>query len=116
MSKSQRTKGHSFERQTAIAMRAIYPEAKRGLQSRGGTGEAPDVDGTPWFIECKVGAKPPHRRAWEQARDASDGRVPVAVIKQDRAETLAILEFSALLELWAELEALTQVDCEEGWK
>lgn len=97
MSKYQRTKGHSFERHVAAALRGVYPDSKRGYQTRGGTTEAPDVDGTPWFIECKVGARPNIMAAMQQARDATDGRPVLAVTKRDREEPLVTMELPTFL-------------------
>jgi len=51
--KSQRRKGQRGERETAILWRSVYPDARRGSQSRSGK-DASDVEGTPWWIECKT--------------------------------------------------------------
>lgn len=51
---NSRTKGLAFEREIARRMRPFYPEAKRGLQYQAGD-YAPDVMGTPYYIECKRG-------------------------------------------------------------
>jgi hypothetical protein len=52
MGKYQRTKGHNFERLVAKMFRRWWPEARRGYQYRDGA-EAPDVVGTPFWVECK---------------------------------------------------------------
>lgn len=86
----QRRKGHNFERYVARRLREVWPEAKRGLtQSRGAT--TPDVDGTPWWIECKTGKRVNVRKAFEQARRDSHAAMnssrPVIVIaKVDRGK------------------------------
>lgn len=90
----QRRKGHDFERRVARDLREIWPEAKRGFQSRGGTKEAPDVDGTDYYIECKHEKKPDRGAAWNQADDAMDGRPAVAITKAtDSREILVTMEF-----------------------
>lgn len=99
MSKSQRTKGHSWERKVASELRDLFPDARRGYQTRGGTSEAPDVDGTPWFIECKVGKRPNIRAAMEQATTNTDGRPCLVVTKRDREEPLATMKWSDFLYL-----------------
>jgi len=89
--KANRIKGHSFERKIAIELREIYPEAKRGYQARGGTSAAPDVDGTPFFIECKKGKRTNIKAAWKQALDNTDGRPPIAITKDDNQVTMVTM-------------------------
>jgi hypothetical protein len=99
MGKSQRTKGHNFERETAVKLREIFPEARRGLQYQDGK-NPPDVVGTPFHIECKVGKKPNPRTALEQAITDSDGSlIPVAVIKDDRREPFIVMQWNDFFEL-----------------
>ncbi len=99
--RASRNKGAAFERRVAEIFREIYPEARRGYQRRSGSDE-PDVAGTPWWIECKVGkATPQVYRAWWQAMEATDGRACMVVSKQDRTEilvTLQLVDLVALLE------------------
>ena len=55
MGRSQRAKGHRFERMVAAKARILGLLAKRGLQSRGGQDE-PDVCLEGGVIECKARA------------------------------------------------------------
>ncbi len=97
--RASRNKGAAFERRVAEIFREIYPEARRGYQRRSGSDE-PDVAGTPWWIECKVGkATPQVYRAWWQAMEATDGRACMVVSKQDRTEILVTLQLADLLAL-----------------
>ena len=98
--KSSRTKGHNFERQVAIDLRDIYPDARRGLQYQDGTGCA-DVVNTPFHVECKVGKKPNIRAALKQAKnDCQDkNKVPIAVVKDDRKEPMVTLDWVQFLEI-----------------
>jgi len=98
MGKYQRDKGHNFERATAALLRDVWPEAKRGQQSRFG-GDAPDVDGTPYWIECKVGKRPNIRAAMAQAQEATDGRTCIVVSHKDRERTMVTMGFETFLEL-----------------
>ena len=98
MGKYQRTKGHNFERWVAKALRIFYPDAKRGFQTRGGGAEEADVINTPFHIECKVGKSHNIRKAWEQARDDTNGDAPIAVCKEDRKEILVTMEWSTFME------------------
>ena len=86
MGKKSRTKGLDFERWVAKRMREKFPEAKRGLQSREGD-EAPDVDGTPWFIECKRYAKKVDLgAAMAQVLAAKDQRPAIVVWRVDHGK------------------------------
>ena len=90
MGKASRTKGHGFEREAARDMQLVYPTAKRGIgQSRGGGAELPDVDGTPFHIECKRGVKVNVRAALRQAQRDSQGRPVLVLVKEDRIGTVA---------------------------
>jgi len=97
--RASRAKGATFERKVAEIFREIYPEARRGYQRRSGSDE-PDVAGTPWWIECKVGKGTPQvYRAWWQAMEATDGRACMVVSKQDRTEILVTLQLADLMAL-----------------
>lgn len=95
-----RQKGHAFERWCAIQLRDIFPEAKRGLQGRGGA-EAPDVDGTGWWIETKCGgpAKKPNAALVQAELDAyaaKDSRLCVVICKQDRKQPTATMRLGTI--------------------
>lgn len=87
-----RRKGHDFERDIAAALRPIWPEARRGAQSRAGT-DAPDVDGTPYWIECKRGRRPSIPAACKQALAATDGRPVVVIVKDDRKPAIVLRQW-----------------------
>jgi len=100
---SSRTKGHQWEREVAILLRPIYPQARRGLsQTRDGS-DVPDVDGTPFFVECKKGKRTNPRAALEQAADAAhtkgDPRPPVAICYDDRERPVAMMYLGDWLDL-----------------
>lgn len=78
-----RQKGHNFERETAEWFRRFFPEAKRGLGQARNAGEVADVEGTPYWVECKRG-KVNITAALRQARTQTDGRTPLVVYKFDR--------------------------------
>lgn len=95
-----RRKGHNYERELVHLFRAVMPGAnvKRGLQYRDG-GDAPDVDCPRFWIEAKRGKKPNPRAALKQAQEATDGRTPVAVIRDDRGEAFVCLSLADFLEM-----------------
>lgn len=93
----QRRKGHSWERAVAAMLRPIFGDkVQRGFQTRGGGKEAPDVDGTPYHLECKHGRLVNLRAAMAQAVRDTDGRIPVVVAKDDRTQPVALM----LLDDW----------------
>jgi|TARA_Y100000590_G_scaffold438109_1_gene560518 hypothetical protein len=81
-------------------------EAKRGLQTQGGAEDVPDVQAGPLHIECKVGARPPVRRALNTAvSTCPKGRIPLAVIKEDRKQPYVVMmldDFEDFLKEWWE--------------
>jgi hypothetical protein len=93
--RASRRKGHNFERAMARELRALWPGAKRGYQ-REGEDQRPDVDGTPYWIECKRGKRTSIPAAMRQAEKASDGRPPVAICKDDQKQATVTMR----LEDW----------------
>jgi hypothetical protein len=93
---NSRRKGHDFERLLVNIFKTIGPEAKRGLQGRGG-GEAADVINTPFHVEAKRGRRPNILAAYEQAVRDNQGLIPVAVTKADNGRILATLALDDLL-------------------
>lgn len=91
MSKLSRTKGARGEREVVTLLREAWAGIKRGLtQTRGGSDVA-DVEGSPYWIEVKIGKKPNINAAVEQAKSATDGR-PVAVFtRRDGEEWLVTM-------------------------
>lgn len=117
--KRARQKGAAHEREVAEKLRAVYPDAKRGLgQARAG-GEVPDVDGTPFWCELK------HRKAlnvhgaFRQALLARATRhglglphaQPVLVVTRLHGESrdLATVDLDLFLKLMGELEFLRDI-------
>lgn len=94
MGKLSRTKGASFERVIANELReALHlpkEAARRGLQSRRGGAEVPDVvvDDLPLHIECKHSgsATPPAalRQASHDCLTRESPHLPVVILKRDR--------------------------------
>lgn len=103
-----RRKGVTYERELVRRFREVMPGAdiKRGFQTRSGE-EAADVDCPVFWVEAKRGKKPNMRGALRQAIDAAPtGRVPIAVVRDDRAEatvTLLLDDFLDLVGEWWEL-------------
>ena len=99
-----RRKGAQWERDLVHRFRdaMVGAEVKRGLQSRGGE-EVPDVDCPVFWVEAKRGKKPVVRAALKQAATAAPkGRVPIAVIRDDRSDAFVVLSLDDFLDLVAE--------------
>jgi hypothetical protein len=101
---TSRRKGARFERDMVHRFREAMPDAeiRRGLQSRGGD-EVADLDCPVFWPELKRGKKPNIRGALKQAIEAAPkGRIPIAVIRDDRAEEIVTLLLDDFLDLVAE--------------
>ncbi len=99
MGKMSRNKGASFEREIAKVMRAVWPDARRGGGDQAGPMGRPDVDGTPYWIECKRYAnvtraivKGAHQQAQDAAIRARDSRPVLVVTRSDRRPAVAHFE------------------------
>ena len=95
-----RRKGLEAERELVWRFREVMPGAtvRRGLQARSGE-EVPDVDCPVFWPELKRGKKPNVRAALRQAQDAApEGRIPLAVIRDDRAKAFVALSLDDFLE------------------
>lgn len=100
-----RAKGHSFERKVAADLREAMPgcDAKRGWQARGGGKEEADVEIPMVHVECKHGIKPNLRAAYEQAARDSNGRIPVAICKDNRRAPIVIIGYKDWLAMMGQL-------------
>ena len=101
---TSRRKGARFERELVHRFRDAMPEAevRRGLQSRGGE-EVADLDCPVFWPELKRGKKPNIRAALKQAIEAAPkNRIPIAVVRDDRAEAMVTLLLEDFLDLVSE--------------
>jgi hypothetical protein len=102
-----RRKGHNWERAVAKRFREVFPDARRGTQTRQGY-EAPDVETPVFWIEAKVGRRTNPKAALAQALEAmsnnpeAKGLIPIAVCKDDRCEPTVTLGLEDFLELVGE--------------
>lgn len=90
MGSRSRRKGQRGEREAAHHLQALYPDARRGRQDRSGR-DAPDVDGTPWWVKCKTLARHACLRHLEQAERDTDGRPPLVWLREDGDTRPAVL-------------------------
>ena len=102
--RASRRKGSGFERDVAKQINEALPgaKAKRGLQYRGGD-NIPDVECPLLHIECKRGKRPNPRAALAQAIEGCErGKLPIAIIRDDRSDPFAVMLWTDVLELLSE--------------
>lgn len=97
--KASRTKGHNFERKIANLLKPLFPNAKRGYQTRFGGIEECDVEGTPFHIECKIGKRIGVPAAIRQMEADCGDREPVLVSKRDREGIYVTMRWDTLYKL-----------------
>jgi hypothetical protein len=101
MSKLSRTKGHSFERSTAIALRHIFPQAKRQLEYQIDDCLGVDIaNAGPFRIQCKKTRKYVSINTIEEIQCSPElGDVPVLVASADHKPAMAVLPFEDFVRL-----------------
>jgi hypothetical protein len=102
MGKFSVDKGKRFERELVRKFSQTIPGARvcRGFQWREGA-EAPDVDIPGFWLEAKVGQRVDMRKAMRQATaDASYGRWPLVVAKEDSQVPLCLVRLPDFLEFY----------------
>ncbi len=113
--KSSRRCGQTHERAVKNKLKELFPEAQRSIQSRGGTADAQDVEGTPFAIECKHQKLPNILAALaqadlarytvtEEATTLTDNRPPVAITRRKtgkyyRGKDIVTMKFEDWFEL-----------------
>ena len=104
--KGCRQKGFAFERKVAKLLEEIYGEkVRRGIQSQHHKNETPpDVDFTPFYIECKKMKRPNVKAALLQAEKNTDGRPCLAITCEDRQPAIASMRLDDFLKILARLE------------
>lgn len=102
MSKLSRTKGHSFEREIAIALRCVFPKARRHLENHEEDAAfGADLMHTGLYrIQCKRMRKWASMSAIKQVKaDELLGQVPVLVTQGDRERVLVALPLEEFIRL-----------------
>ena len=105
MGKLSRTKGAAYERELAKLIADAMPGAhvRRGLQAQGAaSAKIADVECPEFWVEAKRGKKPNMRAALRQAEADTDGRWPVAVVRDDRDRATVTMRLDDWLVLVAE--------------
>lgn len=89
--KTSRRKGKAGEREVAKILRPLWPDVKRGWQSRSGE-DAPDVDGSPYWVEVKRTERENIRSAYNQGMEATDGRPVLVFSRRSRTPWLVTMD------------------------
>jgi hypothetical protein len=128
MGKMQRQKGAVYERHIANRLREVYPTARRGIGQARSAFEVPDVDGVPFWVECKHRKTVNVMAALTQADKARtalglhlsrqekeamgfDGP-PLVVARRNRERDVAAMYLDDLIKLLAEVEFLRREDAD----
>jgi hypothetical protein len=100
--KSNRTKGHSFERDVVHMFRKIFPEARRNLefQKEAALAGVDLINTGRWRVQCKRGVDyVPVSRIDEVKICPIEAGCPILLTKADKKPILAVLPFDELLLL-----------------
>lgn len=101
MGRMARRKGHQFERDVAILLRDVFPDARRHLEYQDAEANGVDLVETGLYrIQCKRGRKYASIIAIEEVQcDTWLGEIPVLITQGDNKETMAVLPFSEFKRL-----------------
>jgi hypothetical protein len=105
--RSARRKGHQFERETAVALRGIFPGARRQLEYHADDALGVDVQGTGRYkFQCKKykNYAPISCLSEVQCAEAL-GEIPILVTAGDNLRAVAVLPFADLLDLISRAES-----------
>ncbi len=99
--KRSRTKGHSFEREMAIALRPVFPEARRLLENHSDDANGVDLMHTGEYrIQCKrLRNYAPLNKIEEVEFDELLGEIPVLITQGDRKRPLVCLPLEEFIRL-----------------
>ncbi len=112
MGKLSRRKGAAFECEIAKRLRPVFGEqVRRGIQTRGGGKEQPDINGLPdWLhLECHHGTETPWAKLRQAEADAPAPEVrKAAVVRRNGGEELVAMRWEQWLGLVRIVHALQQ--------
>lgn len=101
MGKASRVKGFAFERKIAIALRVVWPNARRHLEYQDAVCFGVDIAETDqWKFQCKKLKSYASVNTINEVKcDRMIGEVPVLVTAGDNLEAMAVLPFDELVRL-----------------
>ena len=105
MTINSQQKGKRFERKVAHLLSQIWHNARRVPFNQAHKGsDGCDVEGTPYWLECKHGKRPNIRAAMQQAVEATDGRPPVVITRRNGEDILVTMKLDDWVDLWMKLQ------------
>lgn len=110
-----RDKGAAFERDIANQLKPQFEGARRGIGQARSASEVCDVEGTPFWIECKRHKKVSIQAAVEQAKQATDGRPVVVISKDDYGRVLVTAEMETFITWIHTLTQTSSLEELERW-
>jgi hypothetical protein len=97
---SSRRKGHQFERQVAIDLRPVFPEARRHLEYQDAEANGIDLVNTgPFKFQCKKLKKYASISMLSEVQCDRSCEVPILVTAGDGLEPVAVIPWTAFLTL-----------------
>lgn len=115
--KKNREKGKRYERNCAKALKEVFPNARRLFgQARKGC-DAPDIGGTPYWIECGAGGttmiQDKLRQGLRDTTACEDPRytkkIPIAMTRTSRDEHIVSMYRDDFITLMKRLEAAWEI-------
>lgn len=106
--RASRAKGGVGEREAAVYLARLWPDAERAITSRGASIDGSEIRGVPYHVEVKYSARPsPHAAMAQALRDARPDMTPLVmtrkVSRKSRSApwlvTLLWSDFADLVEL-----------------
>ena len=94
--KMSRDKGKRGEYEARDFLRRWFPLARRGANQSHSGSDAADVEGTPFWVEAKLGAKPNIRAALAQAQKATNGRPVLVYVRDDKGKPFFALDAESM--------------------
>jgi lipopolysaccharide biosynthesis protein len=99
----QRTRGHSFERECAEKLRAVYPECKRHLENQAQEALGYDLDNTGAFrFQCKRNKKYAPLSCIEEVKDLN-GTMPALITQGDHKKAIVAMYFDDFLKILSDI-------------
>jgi hypothetical protein len=98
MGKSQRTKGHGYEREVSKTFRQLYPESKRKLEYQISSDLGIDVEAGPFDIQCKRMKKYAPLSCFMELPIRQD-KIRLLVTKGDRLDDMVCLRLEDFIKI-----------------
>jgi len=99
MGKSQRVKGHSFERLVARTFREFYKDSFRVLEYQENTANGIDVKAGPFNIQCKRHKSYVPINTIKEIKGDDTNKIKLLITKADRDDAMVCLSLSDFIRV-----------------